>query len=293
MTTAPQRVQAERPRDAVVTRLTVARSVRLSSGFVRVTLTATDPAFDASFRWLGYDQWFRLFFTPPGNGPLLLPEGGAEGWHSRLLALPEDRRCTVRNYTFRDARRDAAGHWELDVDFVVHTDSDGAVDGAAARWAWAARPGDEAGLLDQGVLFTPPHSPAPHSSATMTIVAEETGLPGVEGIARSLPEGTSATLLLEIPYADDRRPLASRADLDVRWLPRTDPAAAPGQAALAALADHVLSPDGYVYAAGETGFVQEVRQYARRAGVPADRIDARAYWRLSRPSVRSGSGSRS
>ncbi|MCK1798072.1 siderophore-interacting protein [Streptomyces sp. XM4193] len=281
MSRASERPQPIRPRDAVVTRLRVVRTARVSPGFVRVTLLADDPAFTASFRSLGHDQWFRLFFDHAKNGPLLLPDGGAEGWHSRLLAMPEDRRCTVRNYTVRDARRltgRLTDRWEFDVDFVVHTGPDGEVEGAAANWALGLLPGDEAGLLDQGLLFTPPTTPVP-----MTIVAEETGLPGVEGIARSLPAGVRATLLLEVPHPDDRRELHSAADLDVHWLPRADPADAPGQAALAALATRPPAPESYVYAAGEAGFVREAKQLAQHAGVPADRIDARAYWRLTRP----------
>ncbi|MBM9467630.1 siderophore-interacting protein [Nakamurella leprariae] len=269
------RARPERPADATVTRLRVTGTARLSRSFVRITLLGEDPAWVAAFTPAGLDQWFRLFFHPTAARPLVLPEGTAEGWYSRLGAMPDDVRPIVRNYTIRAARRAATG-WELDVDFVVHPSPDGAAEGPAVSWALAARPGDEVGFLDQGVLFAPPAAPRPSS---ITIVSDETGLPGVESITRTLPAGTPVTLVLEVPHDDDRRELPSEDELDVRWVVRGGAADAPGQAALAALADVRWDPAGYVYAAGETSFVRDVQAVAEAGGVPKREIDACAFWR--------------
>jgi NADPH-dependent ferric siderophore reductase len=266
------RTQPVRPGAAVVEELRVIRVERPSHSFVRVVLTGTDDGFGDRFTALGHDQWFRLFL-PNADGELTLPHGAAEGWYQRWLGLPEESRPPVRNYTLRDARLTTAG-WELDVDFVVHASASGSVEGAAAGWAMAARPGDRIGFLDQGVIFR-------HEvGGRVVILSDETGLPGVEGITRSLVAGTRAQLLLEVPHGDDIRDLPTEADADVRWIVREGPA---GESAIEPyLDDELFAGVDYVYAVGEASFALGVRKRAEAAGVPRDRVDFCAYWRPER-----------
>jgi NADPH-dependent ferric siderophore reductase len=265
------RTQPIRPGDAVVEELRVLRTERPSPGFVRVVLTGADAGFGERFTPRGHDQWFRLFL-PTAAGELALPRGGAEGWYSRWLAIAEDSRPVVRNYTLRATRLTAEG-WELDVDFVVHQGADGSVDGVAAGWALAARPGDRAGFLDQGVIFRPA------TSGRIVILADETGLPGVEGIARSLAPTASAAVLLEVPHGEDMRDLPTAAEADIRWIVREGPAGRGSSALDPHLDDALFAGADYVYAVGEASFALRVRQRAEAAGVPRDRVDFCAYWR--------------
>lgn len=262
-----------KPEQAVVSTLVVLDRVRVSSGFVRITFASTGDDFDETFTYMGFDHWFRMFFPGP-DGSLELPHGGAEGWYQRLLDIPEETRPPVRNYTIRNARKVSDG-WRIEIDFVVHTAADGSVDGVAASWALTAQPGDRVGVLDQGVLFHPSDPSAP-----VVIVSDETGLPGVEGIARSLPEGASGVAIVELPSDDDRRTLESRADLEVRWVERSG--GSHGKAAAPEVAALTLDPESYVYAVGEASFVLKTRSLALEAGLPKSNVDFCAYWRPTR-----------
>lgn len=268
------RTRGIKPTDARVQRARVLSSERVSPGFVRVRIGDADTPLHFEAR--GYDQWLRLFLPAPG-ADLHLPWGGSEGWYSRWLAMEEATRPTIRNYTVREARRAGAG-WELDIDFVVHAGPDGSVEGIAATWALGARPGDEVGFLDQGALL---HAGDACAASHTYLLSDETGLPGVEGIAAALPPGSCATVLVEVAHDEDRRPLPSDADLDVTWVLRPD-GVEPGAAVRAHLEDLELTPDSYVYAVGEGSFALAARARALTCGVPKDAIDFCAYWRPER-----------
>ncbi|GAA3656188.1 siderophore-interacting protein [Microbacterium marinilacus] len=265
-----------KPASASVRTFEVVEARTVSPSFRRVTLGSLGDGFEQEFDYLGHDHWFRLFFAA-ADRELVLPFGGADGWYSRLLAMPDETRPIVRNYTIRDARRDGE-RWLLDVDFVLHAGQSGDVEGEAARWCLRARPGDRVGLLDQGRI----HRGAEHDGP-LVIVADETGLPGVEGIARSLAaeagDGSGARravrCIVEIGDADDRRELPG---FDVEWALR-DGHAAVGSAALETLRSAAVDPGSAAYIVGEGSATLAARAHLLESGVPKDRIDFCAYWR--------------
>jgi NADPH-dependent ferric siderophore reductase len=281
-----------KPVAASVRDVTVAAVRRVSPGFLRLTLRCDDPGFAEEFDRLGHDQWFRLFL-PNEDGVLDPPYGGLDGWYGRWNAQDPGRRAVIRNYTIRDARfvdsAPATGRtansptssthtpgpgWEIDVDFVLHRSAQtGEVEGVAAGWALTARPGDRAAILDQGRIFNPADR-----DASILIIADESGLPGVEGIVGSLGE-RPATCLLEVPDAADRRELGDVAE--VRWVVR-EPGEDPGHRALPELDAYPVQPESYVYIVGEASFMLAARDRVRRAGVGKDRLDFCAYWRRGR-----------
>ncbi|MBR8743052.1 siderophore-interacting protein [Nocardiopsis sp. MG754419] len=263
------------PRAASVRTLAVQATSRPFPGFARVTLRSTGDGFEDDFEYLGFDHWFRLFLTAP-DGTLDLPMGGAEGWYSRLLDIEESHRPVVRNYTIRDARR-VGEAWELDVDFVIHRDTTtGEVDGRAARWALDARPGDRVGMLDQGRIFNVEGHTGP-----LLVVADESGLPGIEGIARSLA-GAPCDYVLEVPDAADRRELSGA---DPVWTVRVAGEDA-GEGVLEHLRSRVITPDTRLYVVGEASFVLAARSLALNSGVPKDNVQFCAYWRVGRRAKR-------
>jgi len=278
----------------------VRRRERLSPSFLRITVTG--PDLDA-FADNGYDQRFKLVLPLPGRGLADLPAG--PDWYARWRALPDERRNPIRTYTVRGVRPDAQ---EVDVDIVRHHGT-----GPASRWAEAAGPGDQLGLIGPdagypgdhgGVDFRPPAAPQ-----TLLLAGDETAVPAICAILERLPEHARGEALLEVPDPADPLPVTAPPGVRVSWLPR-DGAAHGSQlipAVQAALADRPATPaplddvdvdqellwevpsggagsgDLYAWLAGEAGVIRTLRRH-----LVADRgLDRRAvafmgYWRLGR-----------
>lgn len=255
--------RGRRPAEAVVRAVRVLRRTAISPSFVRITFTAVASGEPAPVGRHGGDQWFRLFLPQVGQDTVLLPVGGIEGWFQRLNSLPADRRPVVRNYTVRDLRIDG-GEWELDVDFLLHRDAAGALEGRAATWAVDVAPGAVVGILDQGVIARA------EGRRRLLLVCDATGLPGVEGILRDLPATSSATVVVELPDPTDRRDLPGAGAVDLRWT------VAQGWREELTAEDFDVD---YVYAVGGVEISRGVRQAALAAGVPSDHVDFCSYWR--------------
>ncbi|WP_199511279.1 siderophore-interacting protein [Nucisporomicrobium flavum] len=177
--------------------LRVARAARLSSSFVRITLTGEALA---DFAYHGFDQRVNLLFLPPGAD------------HEAFARTADWRSCgaPLRVYTVRAYRPEVA---ELDIDFVLHGDAS-----PASRWAGAAVPGDRIVMIGA----TPGHPVTdvawkpPASAELLLLAADATALPAAASILESLDRPARA--VLEVPYADDRLPVAGRHD--ITWLVR-------------------------------------------------------------------------
>lgn len=272
--------KAIKPVDPHVLRLEVLGSEQMSPSIRRLTVGG---AALAQFTPLGFDQWFRLFLPRADQHEFRLPTRTSTLWYAQWLATPSSQRPDCRNYTVA-AVRPALN--EMDIDFVVHTNHDsGLVDGIAAAWALNAQPGQAIGLLDQGIMFN--QHPATSSSL---LVADESGLPAVEGVLRSLARDALGTAVIEVPDAGDRRPLGEPTGYDVQWVVRTEaaePHATPGVAALARVVSMPsLSPESYVFVVGESALATGVRRHAVGQGVPKDQVRFTGYWKAG---VRAGS----
>lgn len=228
----------------------------------RITLGGLD---DLAVR--GADQWFRLFLPRHRDRPPRLPRG-TTGWWPETLAMPDAERPLVRNYTVRAARPDRA---EIDVDFVLHGD-----EGAASSWAARAEPGDRVGVLDQGVTFAPPAG-----TRWQLLVGDETALPAIAGVLRTLPVGVPTRVYVELPSPQDAQPLRVSRDVHLTWLAR--PAGArPGTLAVDAVGAASLPDAGATYAwlAGESSMVRDVRRHlVNTRGVAKSAITFAGYWR--------------
>jgi len=272
-----------KPATPRVHRLRVLRSERVSPSYQRVTVVGDDLH---EFGGMGFDQWFRLFLPRPGHESLHLPRATTALWYAQYLAIPEAERPHCANYTVREFRPagsagSAGPAAELDVDFVLHRGESGELEGGAAIWAAAARPGDALGLLDQGVLFN-----APDDATEIHVVADETGLPGTEGIVRSLHRASVGSVIQEVPTRADVRDLDAPAGVDVTWVVRDElegadgGTATPGEGALAALTSRsAADPRGYAYVVGESALATGGRRHLHAAGLPKNRITFSGYWK--------------
>ncbi|TDN41426.1 NADPH-dependent ferric siderophore reductase [Curtobacterium flaccumfaciens] len=262
------RLLPENPR---LFRARVLRSARVTPSMHRVTVTGDDLH---EFPFLGFDHWFRLFVQRPDQDAFRMPDLDGKKWWPTFLAIPEDVRPHCANYTVAEYRLLPDGTAELDIDFVVHTGSDGEPEGRAAIWACGARPGDELAMLDQGCIFD-----VPDGTSEVVIAAEETGLPGVVGIAASLPRDTVGRIIQEVPTAADMRDLDAPVGVQVTWIVR-QPGTVPGSGALAELQQYVPGDDrGYAFVVGESTLATEGRRHLHRAGLPKSRITFSGFWK--------------
>ena len=181
--------------------------------------------------------------------------------HVKLIFdAPAGAEPARRDYTPR--RFDNAAR-ELVIEFALH----GA--GPAAEWA------------RQAVVGAPLTVAGPKGSLIIPLdydwhlfVADATGLPAIARRLEELPAGARALLILNVPEAADRPALASRADVDLRWVASDDEM-------LAAARALALPPgEGYAWCAGEARTMAALRAIlVQEKGHPATAIRAAEYWK--------------
>ncbi|KQP57024.1 siderophore-interacting protein [Agreia sp. Leaf283] len=257
------------PADPQLFRAHVVSSAPVTPSMERVTITGDGLA---DFDWMGYDHWFRLFMRRPHQNEFAMPEIAAATWWKEYLEIPEDTRPHCSNYTVADYRHEQR---EIDIDFVIHRGPGGELEGAAAIWACGARPGDQLALLDQGILFD-----RPDDATEVVIVADESGLPAVAGILKSLPSDTVGHVIQEVPTAHDTRDLAKPAGVTLSWVIRDDTHTVAGSKALDALRRrNTVDPRGYGFVVGESALATGGRRHLHSLGLPKSRITFSGFWK--------------
>lgn len=269
--------------------LRVARARRLSTTFVRVTLTGEALA---EFAAHGLDQRVNLILLPADVDHEAFARH--PDWMAAWRSGPPESWAPLRVYTIRAFRPAAL---EVDVDFALHGDG-----GPASRWAAAARPGDRIVMIGA----TPGHpvtdvawSP-PAGACRLLLAADETALPAAAAILESLDR--PATAFLEVPARDDRLPIGGPAT--ITWLVRADgerlepvlrahldaEAPAAGPVDVDPAADDIWEvpeqPAGSFYAwlAGESGMVVALRrQLVGERGMDRASVAFMGYWKRGRP----------
>jgi NADPH-dependent ferric siderophore reductase len=249
--------------------LEVVRREQVSPHMVRVTVAGDDLA---EFPDHGFDQWFRLFLPRAESEEALgrLPKKVDVLGTLKYMRMPEGTRPVMRCYTVRELRRDAR---ELDIDFVVHGD-----EGVAAPWAREAAPGDRLAIIDQGTGYELREGVEHH-----LLVADDTGLPAVLGILRSLPRHHRGAAWIEIPDAADAQQHEAPDGVEVRWVVR-EPGDKAGATVLAAVqAAPVPEQPFTAYLVGEQALPTTLRRWlVHEHQVPKDRIAFVGYWREGR-----------
>lgn len=240
----------------------VSGTTALSPTLVRVTLGGEGVA-DFVSTGIG-DEYVRVFFPhcdDPTDVSLPVPAGD---WWETPAGAPE---APMRTYTISNVRPDAG---ELDIDFVLHEA------GVAGPWAARAEPGHVLGLNAPTGLYSPPLG-----ITWQVLVADLTGLPAVARIAADAPPGVRTRVVIEVPGDDERLALDVAPDVEVTWVTGGN---GHGPSALGQLVRGVVDrrlplDEGYVWVAGETVALRDVRKYLRRElGLPATRFKVVGYW---------------
>lgn len=255
----------------------VVRRQRLSPTFARLTLAG--PAL-AALTARGFDQWFRMFLPRPGADELPLPTAVAdEQWYSHYLSTPADGRPWMRYVTISGHRQAGTASCEIDVDVVVHGEPGAAGSGPLSTWGQTAEAGSPVALLDQGTLFKPELA-----AERLVLVGDETAVPGIVGILRSLPASAEGHAFLEVPEADDVQELSAPVGLKVSWFVRSGMNEVPGRSALNAARPLLAQRGGeYLYAAGESKMIAEANALLRdELDWPKELMTTVGYWHHAR-----------
>jgi NADPH-dependent ferric siderophore reductase len=203
----------------------------------------------------------------------------AAGQDVMLLVAADGSKPVRRRYTIRYL--DAAARI-LTIDVVLHGD------GPGERWLRSARPGDRIeGIGPRGKIFANP------AADWHLFMGDEAALPAILAMTESLPGDADATLVLEIPEADDEQEVLAAARTRVSWLHRLGkPAGNP--AALAAEAAEVELPpgSGHAYLLGEAKVVLAMREVLAGRGLPPEQMSPKAYWGRGRANAGHGEPAR-
>lgn len=179
--------------------------------------------------------------------------------HVKLILPAEGGEPVMRDYT---PRHHDAGRGELTIEFALHGD------GPAARWAAAARPGDAVVIGGPRGSFVVPTDYDWH-----LLAGDLSALPAMARRLEELPAGSHAIVLAQVAEAD-RRPLPTRARLDLHWVD--------DEAGLLARARALALPpgEGYAWAGGEARAMAALRAVlVGERGVPRQASRISAYWK--------------
>lgn len=287
-------------------RAEVARVVRLSPSFVRVTFAADEFEHFGTSR---LDQRIKVVL-PHADGTFadFGQDEAAGDWYDRWRALPQAERNAFRTYTVRGIH---PVRGELDVDFVTHHDA-----GPAGAWAEQAAPGQQ--LVIVGPDQRSPHAAGgidwhPGTARRVVLAGDETAAPAITAILELLGDDYDVDAFIEVPTSADVLEVRHHAAARLTWLPRDGRphgtllidalaswadasadvlarAAAPRRQELADIDVDVEllwdSPDAadgefYAWIAGEAATVKTLRRLlVTEHGVDRKRVAFMGYWRL-------------
>jgi len=240
----------------------VSRTTTLTPTLRRVTLDGPGIA-DFLSTGIG-DEYVRVFF-PHGDDPtdvsLPVPDGD---WWATPAGAPE---APMRTYTISGVRPQVG---EVDIDFVIHQK------GVAGPWAASAQPGHVIGLNSPTGLYAPPPG-----TTWQVLVADLTGLPAIARIAADIPADIRTRIVLEVLDESDKVDFEVGAHVEVTWViggnghgPSTL-----GQVVRSIVDDRLPLAEGFIWVAGETVALRDVRKYLRRElGLSAAQFKVIGYW---------------
>ncbi|WP_235037958.1 siderophore-interacting protein [Microbacterium sp. 18062] len=228
-------------------------------GLVRITLGG--PGFADFSDRPETDKYAKLYFPPAGSA--LQPPYDLATLRDELTF---DQLPAIRTYTIRGVD---PGRGTLDIDFVVHGDT-----GVAGPWAASAQPGDRLTISPPGGGYSPDLT-ADH----IVLIGDESAIPAIASALEALPEGRTATAIVETRSAEHRLELPASGQ--VTWVDENHDE--PG-AELVAAVEALPWPEGrvQVFAHGERGAMKTLRPLLATRGVQRADLSLSAYWAAGR-----------
>lgn len=208
----------------------------------------------------------RVVFEVQQIAALGLPDVGdaAVGISFPSPGSPDSDGAQARNYTVRHVE---GRH--LTCDFVLHEK------GTATDWVRHAAPGQRVELGHARSWYRP--EPA---SSWQLLVADLSGLPAVARILDQLPDGTDATVIVEVAGHDDLTYLPDRHDIPVEATVGSGNGHGPSRLPDLVRGHAHPAGRGYCWFAGEARASRLVRKHLRGDhGWAAEQYDIVGYWR--------------
>lgn len=251
----------------------LAARTRVCPSYVRITLAGRD--LDAVSPTL-LDQRVKLAL---GGESSLDALAGADDWFARWRALGASAPA-LRTYTLARVRPGA-----VDIDVVVPPSGHR---GPGIDFATSAPVGTRVGLIAAdrtrdghdhvGVAWQP------GEARRVLVVGDDTAVPAVRNICRSLRPGVQGRVLLEVPTDGDVQDVAVPRGVEVDWFVRERGQRIVTGAAGAAHDDlwvEGCAGDRFAWVAGESAWVRGLRPLVADLGFARHESSFMGYWRLA------------
>lgn len=197
----------------------------------------------------------------------------AEGGYFKLVFPGDDpEKPVLRTYTVAKYR---SSLHEIDVDFMLHTSSDGSVAGVAAPWAMQVQLGDTIGIFGPG-----PATLINTDADWYLLAADMTALPALVATLRCLPADAKGYAVIEIIADGDRQELPMPVGIEVIWVINPQPGSDDSPLYLAIKKLAWLSGRAAIWAACEFKTMKKSRQYFKQEkSVEKSHLYISSYWK--------------
>ena len=135
----------------------------------------------------------------------------SEGAYVKLLfEQPGQDKPAMRTYTVAEQR---SAQNEIDVDFMLHTGTDGSSHGIAAPWSLNTQAGDELSLFGPG-----PAKFINLDAECFLLAGDMTALPALTANLKTLPASARGKAFIEILSETDKQDLPAPENVEIVWV---------------------------------------------------------------------------
>lgn len=200
------------------------------------------------------------------------PEDAEGAYFKLVFENANSEKPVLRTYTVAKYRRELN---EIDVDFMLHGDRSGTVEGFAAPWAVQAKVGDSI------QIFGPGPATYIHTEADWFLLAADmTALPALTSNLALLPADATGYLVIEILSEEDKQALPMPKNMEVVWV--VNPKAGSDESPLYDAIKKIQWLEGQVgiWTACEFKTMKKIRQYFREEKkVEKPHLYFSSYWK--------------